>query len=236
MKVVTESTLRAGYSGRDGQKVIIDPDAYLTQTARDFIREKNIEVIYEKSSECHETQTKELVDPNRPKPEHMTHLNSRELVCKSHPRIALRGKLDSLQATIIQAQCSAYRTGEIGIVEDLDEILAYTRRILACEVKETPFGPVELFGFSNEALRERSHFPKKYYGIDHILPSYHMGEIVAVLNGLRTSVRETELCAVRAFQDKRDDIIRAINRLSSGIYIIMCRVLAGDYSSKETEH
>jgi len=234
LKVVTESTLRAGYSGRDGQKVIIDPDAYLTQTARDFIREKNIEVIYEKSGKCHDTQAKEPINSNRPKPEHMTHLNSRELVCKSHPRIVLRGKLDSFQAMVIQAQCSAYKTGEIGIVEDLDEILTYVRRILACEVKGNTFEPIELFGFSDAALRERSHFPKKYYGIDHILPSYQMGEIVAALNGLRTSARECELCAVHAFQDKRVDIIRALNRLSSGIYIVMCRVLAGDYG-KETD-
>jgi len=234
MIVVTESTLRASYSGRDGQKVIIDPDAYLTQTARDFIREKNIEVIYEKNSECHETLAREPIEPNRPKPEHMTHLNSRELVCKSHPRIAFRGKLDSLQAMIIQAQCISHMSGQTGIVEDLDEILTYVRRVLACEVKETPFGPVELFGLSDEVLRERSHYPNKYYGIDHILPSYHMGEIVAVLNRLRTCIRESELRAVQAFQDKRGDIIRALNRLSSGIYIVMCRVLAGDYN-KETK-
>jgi ethanolamine utilization cobalamin adenosyltransferase len=234
LKVVTEATLRAGYNGRDGQKVIIDPDAYLTQTARDFIREKNLEVVYE--SESGETYVNEANDQNRQKPEHMTHLRGRLLVCKSHPRIALRGKLDSLQARIIETQLIAYRTGQMGVVEALDEILTFTRRILACEAKESPFGPVQLFGLSDEALRERSHNPQKYYGIDHILPSYHMGEVAAALNMLRTYARESELYAVRAFRgrEKETDIIRALNRLSSGIYIILCRVLAEVYTREAT--
>ena len=38
------------------------------------------------------------------KPEHMTQLFGNKLVCKDHPRILFRGKLDALQADVVLAQ------------------------------------------------------------------------------------------------------------------------------------
>ena len=38
------------------------------------------------------------------KPEHMTQLFGNRLVCKDHPRILFRGKLDALQADVVLAQ------------------------------------------------------------------------------------------------------------------------------------
>ena len=157
------------------------------------------------------------------KTENMTHLNGSTLVSKSHPRIILRGKLDFLQAKIIEVQIVALKSNKMGIVSELDETLEFVRQVLAHEVKEKPFGPVSLFGLSDEELRERSHNPKKYYGTGHITPTYQMGEIVAALNILRTHVREVELLLVSVFEDQRMDLVRALNRLSSAIYIIMCR-------------
>ena len=50
--------------------------------------------------------------------------------------------------------------------------------------------------------------------------------MIARLNRLRALTRETELAAVAAFQDRegrptRTDILRALNRMSSLIYILM---------------
>ena len=162
------------------------------------------------------------------KPEHLTHLYGSKLVCKSHPRIELRGKLDSLQAKIIETQLIACKHGKGQFAEQLNELLEFVRRILACEVKKIPFEFQLLIGLTQEELRAKSHNPQKYFGIGHIMPSYRMGEFVAALNALRAYAREAELCAVRAFGEQKTDIVRALNRLSSGIYIIMCRVLAED--------
>ena len=41
------------------------------------------------------------------------------------------------------------------------------------------------------------------------------------LNRLRTQIRETELAAAAAFGRDREDILRALNRLSSLVYILM---------------
>ena len=61
-----------------------------------------------------------------------------------------------------------------------------------------------------------------------------MGRMAAELNRLRAKVREAELSAARAFMTaegvvERPDIIRNLNRLSSGVYIVFCRWLAGYY-------
>ena len=56
-----------------------------------------------------------------------------------------------------------------------------------------------------------------------------MGEVCIELNALRTKSREVELAAIDAFckppRIDRLDIIKALNRLSRGIYIIYCKYL-----------
>jgi ethanolamine utilization cobalamin adenosyltransferase len=65
-------------------------------------------------------------------------------------------------------------------------------------------------------------------------PSHTHGALAARLNLLRTKVRETELLAVRVFgpgeagtdgKQVRDDIILALNRLSSALWLLFCRYI-----------
>lgn len=72
-----------------------------------------------------------------------------------------------------------------------------------------------------------SHHPKEYLGIDHILPDYKMGEILIGLNAIRSCAREAELSGIPL---EREDIIKALNRLSSAVYVMMCRYLTGFYN------
>jgi len=61
-----------------------------------------------------------------------------------------------------------------------------------------------------------------------------MGAVCVALNLLRTRVRETELAAARAFETEsgfsRRDLIQGLNRLSSCVYILLCRRLSGYYN------
>ena len=63
-----------------------------------------------------------------------------------------------------------------------------------------------------------------------VLPSYTLGKTYAILNLLRTAVRETEVAAAAAFNNgkgyDRADIIEELNRMSSAMHIIMCKYLA----------
>lgn len=170
------------------------------------------------------------------KPDHMTHLYGNVLVFKDHKRIALRGKLDSLEAKILEVQilCNKERLKEI--VDDLQEVLEFVRNLIRCEVLEEPIKEFKLLGMDEAELRDKSHHTRKYFGMGFEPVVYTMGEIVVALNSIRTQVRETELLAYKAFKDEygnvtREDIITVLNRLSSLFWIMIFKYRSGKYNS-----
>jgi len=206
----------------------------ITPSARDFIRSKGIEVQIEgnglqdlnKSTFSNVAQS---LGRSNIKPEHMTHLRTGDLVTKTHPVIAYRGQLDLFQCELVEAQVFFEQKGEKDLIQKLEEIAALCRQLMVTEVRQEPFQWSTLIGLTPEELRERSHHPKKYFGIDHTPLSYAYGGIVAKLHHLRAKSREVELYANRAFTDEtgacsRTDLIQALNRLSSAFYILACEV------------
>lgn len=168
------------------------------------------------------------------KPEHMTHLRGNLLVFKDNNVIALRGAIDCLESEIIITQVLAKKEGANQLVEDLEEIIRFIRKLLRCEITGDSVDGFMLQGLDEQAIREQSYHPSKYFGINHFLPTYAKGEMVAYLNKLRTMTRKTELIAFKAFKTdnnkvERVDIIRAFNRLSSLFWIMMFKYMSGKY-------
>jgi ethanolamine utilization cobalamin adenosyltransferase len=171
------------------------------------------------------------------KPEAMTHLSGNNLVYKDHPIIIWRGKLDSLAAMIIEAQVLGWEKDNREYVSDLEEILEFIRRLLPCEYKNIPVEEFKLLGLTAEELKARSHDPLKYYGHKHILIEYRTGPLCVRLNTLRTASRETELAAAAAFKGPdgkpvREDIIKALNRISSLFYIMIFKYLPKNFNPR----
>lgn len=170
------------------------------------------------------------------KPEHMTQLTGNRLVPKNHLRIVFRGKLDSLQALIILNQTLiAKKPRRTKLLEDLEDILKILQNIMRCDVLDEPFTIERIIGLTHAELREHSHNPMKFYNIRQmIMPHYTMGEEYAILNQIRTAIRECEISAVNAYQIGNDythqDILEEFNRLSSALHIMMCKHLAGEYN------
>lgn len=222
-------------------EIHVDKDTYITPQAMEYIRDKRLVLV----SDTEVPQNEAIKPVNAPqytdldgnvyaeKPEHMTHLMGNVLVDKSHPRIALRGKLDSLQAEIIMMQSRACDQGLQQLVLDLDELLQLARAILSSEVTDKPLAPLCLFGLDASELRKQSQNPKDKFGINHILPSHTLGWICSSLNSLRAKSREVELAAITAFSNEEttthDDLICALNRMSSAFYIMMFYDLTGRY-------
>lgn len=247
MKVLTETQIRAKLKKEDVEEFIVNPDTIVTPSAREYLSEKNIKLVFDgegqkssskaKVSETTEESSREEFIPRYKskdtggyfdqKPENMTQLYGNELVLKNHPSIIFRGKLDSLQSKILEAQIIAHKNKCKKLIEELQEILQYIRNILKAEVINEEMKNINLLGLKEEEIREISHNPKKHLGVDHLLPSYGMGEIVIILNSIRSQVRETELTSIPL---ERQDLIRALNRLSSAIYVMMCRYIAGYYN------
>ena len=172
------------------------------------------------------------------KPEELTQLYGNKLTQKDNPVIIFRGKLDTFCAQILEAQVLGMQADNSAFVQDLQEILEFTRSILPAEYNGTPLGDFNVLGLSSKDLREQSRHPERYFGRRHLLMDCTMGPLSVRLNLLRTLVREVEVAAIIAFKDPdaenkslRPDIVEALNRLSSLFYILTYKYLPKNYSS-----
>ena len=216
-----EEAVRANLRNREGKRVFfLGKGDQLTSSARDFLNRERIPIL---PAEQAKTEVYRLVNGGflEEKPEHMTHLNGDVLVRKDHPRILFRGKLDTLEAELLLCQLA-----EKDLVTPVGEVLALARQIIRCEVLNEPLKWEKLCGLTEEEQRKRSHFPQDYYGQPHFMPSAADGAVIIRLNRARCAAREAELAAVTAFADRdgnptRPDILRALNRMSSMLYIRM---------------
>ena len=217
----TEESARCNIRSREGKRVFfLGKNDSLTSAARDFLQRERIEIL---PAERAKPERYRLLGGGytEEKPEHMTHLDGLTLVSKTHPRILFRGKLDSLEARLILCRLEAPEYDK-----ELGELLDHTRMLLRREVLGEPVEEGTLLGMSAQELRLRSHFPQDYYGQPHFMPEAADGPVMAQLNLARACAREAELAAAAAFtgpdgQVLRPDLIKAMNRLSSAIYLLM---------------
>lgn len=216
----TRQTVQENLRNRDGKRVFyLGKGDQLTSDARDFLTRERIAIL--PASEARPDRYRLLNGGfMEGKPEHMTHLNGDFLVEKTHPRIVFRGAVDSLEAELLL--CCVNATGEIR--KQLEEALQYTRTLLRNEVLDEPVTVVTLGGMDEKALRERSHRPQDFYGQPHFMPAPTDSSLLLQVNRARCFARNAELQAVKAFPAGREDLLRAFNRLSSFLYLVMIQL------------
>ena len=214
-----ERAVKANIRNREGRRVFfLGEKDRLTPSARDWLSRERIAIL--PAGEARITRYR-LPGGGfcQEKPEHMTHLHGDVLVAKTHPRIAFRGSIDLLEAELILCKL---KTG----IAPLQEVLELARRLIRCDVLDEPVGEFALGGLTESEQRRRSHFPQEVYGIAHFMPEAEDGERIALLNRCRALCRKAELAACHAFTDRdgvptRLDILQALNRMSSFLYILM---------------
>ena len=214
----SEEIVRANIRNRQGKRVFfLRSSDTLTPSARDYLMRERIEIL-----PAEQAKIDEYVLENgavfQEKPEHYTHLRGNVLVPKTHPVIAFRGAMDNLQAEILLAQlcCKAQ-------AQELQQILTLARNIIRWDVMEEPATIDTLCGLTDQQLRQHSHDPQKYYGVPHFMPSVADGAAILQLNKARCAARSAELAAAHAFADRRNDLLQALNRMSSMLYLLMIR-------------
>jgi ethanolamine utilization protein EutL len=173
------------------------------------------------------------------KPDHLTHLvDDASLVPKTHPRIVARGKLDLLQSTLLDAQVSADADGAGGLVGELGEILELARALVGAEVTGRAVPAPTLFGLGADEIRDATHHTLELYGVPFMYPDVRQGPVVAKLGLARAVAREAEVATLLAFPPAgglvtaapaRADLAHALNRISSALYLLTCRYIAGLY-------
>lgn len=151
-----------------------------------------------------------------------TYLDAHTVVSKSHPRIFVRGKLDTLISTtvVVQTQFDSRSKLPTVIKNGLADLNIWLWQILQAEVSGEPVPAQSVCGMNAEAIRLVSHDPQKYLGQGHIVPDVALGPNVALLNWLRAQVREVEVACIQVGLE-RADLLGSLNRLSSAVYVLM---------------
>jgi len=224
----TEDMVRQNLRNRQGKRVFyLAKGDTLTPGARDWLRRERVEILSADKAkpDCYRLSNGAVLTE---KPEHMTHLNGDILVLKTHPRICFRGKMDTLEASLLW--CAFHAEGQLR--KGLEEILALARYLVRCDVLEEPVPEGKLCGLTESEIRSHSHRPQDYYGQTHFMPEVTDGERILRLNKCRCDARAAELAAAEAFTDgdgnaKRTDILKALNRMSSMLYILMIKEKCG---------
>lgn len=218
----TLEAAKANIRNREGKRVFyLGKGDQLTSEARDYLNRERIGIL--PADQAKPAQYRLLSGGYvTEKPEHMTHLFGDVLVWKTHPRIAFRGAIDMLEAELLLCQMEA----QPGLQTQLEDLLTLARNIIRWEVMGEPAVEIDLCGMTQEQLRQRSHRPQEFYGQPHFMPSAKDGRQILLLNRARCAAREAELKAVAAFLDSegnvtRQDLLTALNRMSSMIYLLM---------------
>ncbi|MDR1521078.1 MAG: hypothetical protein LBU23_13195 [Planctomycetota bacterium] len=166
----------------------------------------------------------------KPKPRHLTHLGDGRLIRKDHPVIVWRGEMDCFAAFLLEAQLLGERLGKARFAAEIREIAGFVQHLIVCEAAGRASGEFRLLGWSGDEVRRLSHEAARSAGPGQPPRSCsaEMGELAVSLNRLRALCRKAESAAVTAFvdaagQEPRPDLILALDRLSSLLYVLMFR-------------
>lgn len=252
MTVISEADLRAQLRRPTrGAVVDVPPGASLTPSARDFIKEWGLqvrEVLADHDDPIRPAWQHESVFPvvraEQPprcetcqgeitrKPDALTQLNDTQFVHKTHPRIRLRGQVDSLHALVLMAQAQSLGCGRPWLTEALGVLAAYCRELTSAEYNERPVASLELPGWDEKAIHKATHDPDEVLGVPHATIDGNSPILMHWLNLCRTQCRELELTALTTFPDPQHpygpSLNHALNRLSSAFYLLQLRLGKGE--------
>lgn len=258
--VLTEDKLKSLYKKEEFDTFTLEKGMIVTPSARQFLLDRHIRIVKDgepskkiEQKEKPVTQdVKEIIKevPMSPKyvgvagesyfekPEHMTQIHGNVLVRKDDKRIIFRGKIDSFSSKwlVVQKEFEAYESEKLN--SDMESLAEFLRELLKAEVLDIQLKEVKVLGETLEKLKEISHNPQKYFGMPHLFGiSAKNSLLVLKLNELRSLSRELELAGVKAFLsekgiEEKSDILTALNRLSSAIYVMMLKAEKGEYTKK----
>ncbi|WP_028856797.1 hypothetical protein [Psychrilyobacter atlanticus] len=250
--VVTELSLKESYKKQEFNKYYLEKGAILTPSAKQFLHDKKIEItkIKNEQEQNKKTTTENSIEKSVvakykgvmgevyfEKPEYMTQLSENILIKKNHKIIFFRSKIDNFLSELILIEKQVNTDKNKGLKEDFKSIKQFLDEIIKAEVLNTKLDKdLKIFNLSLEKIRKISHNPKKYFSMDHLFGISSENNLRTLyLNKLRTLIREVEVTAVDAFVSEskvqKIDLLKALNRLSSAIYIMMLKEEKGEYGN-----
>ncbi len=239
MLFLTEEDIRARCPN-PGCTLHLSPKERLTPSASEFATQMRVSIIQDGQAVPPAAPATPAAAPPAPvvachpctagaEAANMTHLDAATMVPKSHPRIALRGKLDTLLAVTVLVQTQFDPKNRLtGFLKTcLADVHGWIMRVLTAEVSGAAVSVSGMGGMDPETLRAVSRDPARYLGVDHYCPDAALGGNAALLNWLRAVTREGELAAAQC-DSCQADIAASLNRLSSAVYVLLLLTLAAE--------
>ncbi|HEY4393372.1 MAG TPA: hypothetical protein VGP64_04895, partial [Polyangia bacterium] len=96
-----------------------------------------------------------------------------------------------------------------------------------------------------DEIRDATHHTHELYGVPFMYPDVRQGPVIAKLSLARAVAREAELAVLTAFPPEgglstaapaRPDLAYALNRISSALYLLAVRYVAGRYEGERRPH
>jgi len=238
MKFLTEEDVRKRTENSE-RKLHLDKGERLTPSALEFARTKGLAIVEGAQRPLVFEHASSIPIPDAPMPEEKaaeevvacacqcpsepgrTYLDADTKVFKSHPRIELRGRLDTMIAEIVLVQTHfAPKHKQADMLKNgLSDIKNWLWRLLAAEISGETLQPLSVCGISAETAHRIAHDPRKYLGIDPVIPDASYGPDAAFLNWIRARVREVEVLLAKI--GARADLMDSCNSLSSAVYVVM---------------
>lgn len=243
--IVTEAELRDQVRRPVvGARVTIPAGARLSPAAADFVKEWSLVTVedapaagWDRASAFPVALSGEVPTCTNcglqvtHKPDALTQLNAHHYVPKTHPRIKLRGRFDSLHALVLLVQRMAAQRGDQGLARDLGTIAAYCRELTSAEYNERPAAELRLQDWDADAIHRATHDPEGTLGVQHLTIDEADADLQHWLNVARTQSREIEILALETFGSPHHpygaSICHALNRLSSTFYFLQLRLASG---------
>ncbi len=242
MHFLTEDDIRARCP-QPGCSLRLAPGERLTPSAAEFAAQMRVTLLQDGASAPAASPAPKQSAPKQsapapepcPCPENgaaedgMTHLDATVMAPKSHPRIVLRGKLDTLLSAVVLTETQFDPKNRLsGFLKTcLADVRGWVLQVLTAEVSGSAPSIPGMGGMDPETLRTVSRDPKRYLGLDHYCPDPALGANAALCNWLRALARETEVAAVQS-RLGRPELTGALNRLSSALYVLTLLTLAAE--------
>lgn len=257
--VLSEETLKVKYRKEPFTSFKIEKGTLLTPSAKQFIADKGIELIFvdEVIQEKKETKVNLISSesPEKPenlslnfqyvgtngecyltKPDYMTQVEGNTLVMKNNERIIFRGKVETFLADLLVTGKEILNTqNSEELQRDFETLIKFVNNIIVAETLDKVLENQKLLdGHSLDSIQEIAHNPKEKLGVTHLLEvTFNHDILVHKLNKLKALARGLETQAVDYFVQvdriNRKDLLKAFNVLSSAIYVMMLKYEKGLY-------
>lgn len=219
MKFITEMELRDLYKAEPFATFFLEPDTKITPGARQFLVDRRVTLGQAHCSDGEKLKSNELYQAQR-----------LETWCT----LRLRRRMDCLESLFLLIAAELLHSGDTAQSEEVMALGKCFRNVQNAERDRIAPDNLKFWGWSEEEIKTRSDNLEKHVEISDIHLGLENGREIALLNHLRTSLREVEPEILETYWNEekqvcsRQDLIDTVNLIINILCMMMRKSLGGE--------